>query len=61
MFQYVCMGIAIALHYFLLAMFCWMLIEGFHLYVMLVRVFNKHDNFKKYLAAGWGKSSIGSV
>lgn len=48
------MSIAIALHYFLTAMFCWMLLEGFHLYVLLVKVFKKGRNFGKYLLAGWG-------
>ncbi|XP_062586446.1 adhesion G protein-coupled receptor L4-like [Saccostrea cucullata] len=52
--KYACMSMAILLHYFLLSMFCWMLIEGFHLYVMLVQVFKANRNFKKYLAFGWG-------
>ncbi|XP_033744276.1 adhesion G protein-coupled receptor L1-like [Pecten maximus] len=52
--QYVCMSIAIALHYFLTAMFCWMLLEGFHLYVLLVKVFKRGRNFGKYLLVGWG-------
>ncbi|XP_060078526.1 adhesion G-protein coupled receptor G6-like [Ylistrum balloti] len=52
--RYVCMSIAIALHYFLTAMFCWMLLEGFHLYVLLVKVFKRGRNFSKYLLVGWG-------
>lgn len=53
-FQYVCMSMAILLHYFLLTMFSWMLVEGFHLYILLVQVFKTNRNFKKYLAFGWG-------
>ena len=53
-FQYVCMSMAILLHYFLLTMFSWMLVEGFHLYILLVQVFKTNRNFRKYLAFGWG-------
>lgn len=54
LFQYACMSMAILLHYFLLTMFSWMLVEGFHLYIMLVQVFKTNRNFRKYLAFGWG-------
>ena len=57
-FQSVCMAMAICLHYFLIAMFCWMLVEGVHLYLMLVRVFQSGSHMKKYMAIGWGKSTI---
>lgn len=52
--QYVCMTMAICLHYVLVAMFCWMLVEGIHLYVVLVKVFRSHSNMKKYITIGWG-------
>lgn len=52
--RYACMSMAILLHYFLLTMFSWMLVEGFHLYIMLVQVFKTNRNFRKYLAFGWG-------
>ena len=52
-----CVYIAIMLHYCLLATFSWMAIEGFHLYLLLVRVFNTYIN--RYLLKlgllGWGK------
>ncbi|VDM95826.1 unnamed protein product [Thelazia callipaeda] len=35
----ICGGIAVSLHYLFLAAFCWMLLEGYHLYFMLVQVF----------------------
>ncbi|XP_071126473.1 latrophilin-like protein LAT-2 [Mytilus edulis] len=52
--KYVCTAMAALLHYSLNSMFCWMLIEGFHLYVMLVKVFRRRANFKKYMLFGWG-------
>lgn len=35
-----CTGVAVLLHYFLLTTFCWMLVEGWHLYRTFIRVFN---------------------
>ncbi|RUS72976.1 hypothetical protein EGW08_019259 [Elysia chlorotica] len=35
-------------------MFCWMLVEGIHLYVVLVRVFKHGSHIRKYSALGWG-------
>lgn len=34
----ICRTIAVALHYMFLAAFCWMLLEGYQLYTMLVQV-----------------------
>ncbi|XP_034041412.1 adhesion G-protein coupled receptor G2 [Thalassophryne amazonica] len=52
----VCMVVAAALHYFLLCTFTWMAIEGLHLYLLLIKVFNTY--YKHYIvklsAAGWG-------
>ncbi|KAK7913192.1 hypothetical protein WMY93_013403 [Mugilogobius chulae] len=51
-----CFYLAIALHFSLLTSFCWMGIEGFHLYLLLVKVFNIY--IKNYLLKacilGWG-------
>ena len=49
-----CRTITILMHYSLTAMFCWMLVEGIHLYVVLVRVFKLGSHIKKYSAVGWG-------
>lgn len=35
----VCRGIAIALHYFLLSAFCWMLVEGYNIHESFTAVF----------------------
>uniref|UniRef100_A0A7I4Y1W5 Latrophilin-like protein 2 n=2 Tax=Haemonchus contortus TaxID=6289 RepID=A0A7I4Y1W5_HAECO len=34
-----CAVVAVLLHYFFLAAFCWMLLEGYQLYLMLIQVF----------------------
>lgn len=56
----VCQGLGLLLHYTLLATFSWMAIEGFHLYLLLVRVFNIY--IKRYLLKlclfGWGVPAV---
>ncbi|XP_035273576.1 adhesion G protein-coupled receptor G3-like [Anguilla anguilla] len=51
-----CQALGLLLHYALLATFTWMAIESFHLYMLLVRVFNIY--VAKYLLklglVGWG-------
>ncbi|XP_067905945.1 adhesion G protein-coupled receptor G3-like isoform X2 [Heterodontus francisci] len=42
-----CVVLAISLHYFVLSLFGWMGIEGFHLYLLIVKVFN--TDIKWYL------------
>ncbi|XP_064193415.1 adhesion G-protein coupled receptor G5-like isoform X3 [Anguilla rostrata] len=55
-----CQALGLLLHYALLATFTWMAIESFHLYMLLVRVFNIY--VAKYLLklglVGWGEFSI---
>uniref|UniRef100_A0A915AR09 Uncharacterized protein n=2 Tax=Parascaris TaxID=6254 RepID=A0A915AR09_PARUN len=48
----VCSAIAVILHYFFLASFCWMLLEGYQLYLMLIQVFEP-DNVKILLYFLW--------
>ncbi|XP_029904310.1 adhesion G-protein coupled receptor G5-like [Myripristis murdjan] len=51
-----CIYMALLLHYSLLATFSWMSLEGFHLYLLLVRVYNIY--VRRYLLKlcllGWG-------
>ncbi|XP_016403323.1 adhesion G protein-coupled receptor G3-like [Sinocyclocheilus rhinocerous] len=53
----VCQALGLFLHWCLLATFTWTAIEGFHLYLLLVRVFNIY--IKRYLLklslVGWGE------
>ncbi|XP_072023702.1 adhesion G protein-coupled receptor L2-like isoform X3 [Amphiura filiformis] len=44
----VCTAVALMLHYFFLAAFCWMCLEGIQLYVMLVEVFEAESSRRKY-------------
>ncbi|XP_062327963.1 adhesion G-protein coupled receptor G5-like isoform X2 [Osmerus eperlanus] len=56
----VCEALGLLLHYSLLATFSWMAIEGFHLYLLLVRVFNIY--IRRYLLklclVGWGVPTV---
>ncbi|XP_072492822.1 adhesion G-protein coupled receptor G5 isoform X2 [Notamacropus eugenii] len=51
-----CVAIAALLHYALLSCFTWMAIEGFNLYLLLVRVYNIYIQryILKLSALGWG-------
>ncbi|XP_026234268.1 adhesion G-protein coupled receptor G1-like isoform X2 [Anabas testudineus] len=55
-----CLYMALALHYSLLATFSWMALEGVHLYILLVRVFNIY--IRRYLlklsVVGWGIPAV---
>ena len=53
--QEVCSVFACGLHYLFLASFCWMTIEGHHLYRMVVRVFDSGMDFRRwYMLWGYG-------
>ncbi|KAL1286040.1 Latrophilin-like protein [Trichinella pseudospiralis] len=43
--EILCRSVAAFLHFFFLAAFCWMLAEGYQLYVMLVKVFDDKNNW----------------
>jgi len=57
--DWVCRGLGLFLHWSLLATFSWMALEGFHLYLLLVQVFNIY--VRRYLLklslVGWGEWS----
>lgn len=54
---WVCPGLGLVLHWSLLATFSWMALEGFHIYLLLIRVFNIY--IRRYLLkvslVGWGE------
>lgn len=55
----ICKIIAAFLHYFFLTAFTWMLVEGFHLYLKVVQVFNiENVKILYYYTFGWGFSII---
>ncbi|KAM9366231.1 adhesion G protein-coupled receptor G3-like, partial [Symphorus nematophorus] len=58
--DWVCRGLGLFLHWSLLATFSWAALEGFHLYLLLVRVFNIY--VRRYLLklslVGWGLPTL---
>lgn len=54
-----CVAVASALHYFLLASFTWMGLEAVHMYFALVKVFNVYvpSYILKFCVVGWGEWS----
>ena len=53
--QGACVTIAALVQYFLMAAFCWMLIEGIYLYLFVVKVYNVSSKMKICHGASWGK------
>ncbi|CAH3016664.1 unnamed protein product, partial [Porites evermanni] len=55
-----CTVVAVFLHYFLLALFSWMLCEGVLLYVLLVKVFGggAEEKIKFFYIFGWGFPAV---
>nr|XP_009664965.1 PREDICTED: probable G-protein coupled receptor 133 isoform X2 [Struthio camelus australis] len=50
-----CKVLAILLHFFFLSAFAWMLVEGFHLYSMVIKVFGSEESkHLYYYGIGWG-------
>ncbi|XP_024901263.1 adhesion G-protein coupled receptor D1 [Pteropus alecto] len=50
-----CQVLAMLVHYFFLSTFAWMLVEGLHLYSMVVKVFGSEDSkHLYYYGIGWG-------
>ncbi|XP_042343380.1 adhesion G-protein coupled receptor G1-like [Plectropomus leopardus] len=61
--DWVCQGLGLLLHWSLQATFSWTALEGFHLYLLLVRVFNIY--VRRYLLklslVGWGLPTMIAV
>lgn len=57
---WICRGLGLLLHWSLLATFMWLAVEGFHLYLLLVKVFNIY--IKKYVLklslVAWGEKFV---
>jgi len=54
----VCVAVAALLQYFLMAAFCWMLVEGIYLYLFVVKVYNIVDKMRVYQAISWGLPAV---
>ena len=58
MWQTGCAVVAGMLHYFYLAAFCWMCLEGVQLFRMVVLVFNTTLRPRYMMAAGYGVPAL---
>ena len=56
--QAVCIAVAALMQYFLMAAFCWMLVEGIYLYLLVVKVYNINTKMHMYHVISWGISVI---
>ena len=59
-FQGLCPVVAGALHYLFLTVFCWMLVEGLHIYVSLTKVFeiDKSSRLLCYYIFAYGAPAL---
>jgi hypothetical protein len=49
----------VTMHYFFLAVFCWMLCQGILIYLMLVVVFDSGKSYsRRFFALGWGLPAV---
>ncbi|XP_067862295.1 adhesion G-protein coupled receptor D1 isoform X2 [Heptranchias perlo] len=54
-----CKALAILLHFFFLSAFSWMLVEGLHLYSMVIKVFGSEESKHfYYYGIGWGSPLV---
>ncbi|XP_076613269.1 adhesion G-protein coupled receptor G6 isoform X1 [Chaetodon auriga] len=58
--DWLCLSVAIFLHYFLLTSFTWMGLESIHMYIALVKVFNTYIRryILKFCIVGWGLPAV---
>ena len=50
-----CVAVAALMQYFLMASFCWMLVEGIYIYFFVVKVYNITDKMHRYHCFCWGE------
>ncbi|XP_034999562.2 adhesion G-protein coupled receptor G6 isoform X1 [Hippoglossus stenolepis] len=58
--RWLCLSVAVFLHYFLLTSFTWMGLESVHMYIALVKVFNTYIRryILKFCIVGWGLPAL---
>ena len=52
--QTICITSAVLTQYFLMAAFCWMLVEGLYFYLFIVKVYNISNRLIMYHVMAWG-------
>ena len=50
-----CVAVAALMQYFLMASFCWMLVEGIYIYLFVVKVYNITNKMHRYHGFCWGE------
>ncbi|XP_067047106.1 adhesion G protein-coupled receptor L4-like isoform X3 [Acropora muricata] len=53
-----CVAVAAMVQYFLMAAFCWMLVEGVYLYLFVVKVYNVSDKLKICHGVSWSVPAV---
>lgn len=53
-----CIVVAALVQYFLMAAFCWMLVEGIHLYLFVVKVYNVGNKLRICHGMSWGLPAL---
>nr|XP_058959514.1 adhesion G protein-coupled receptor L4-like [Pocillopora verrucosa] len=56
--QAACVAVAALMQYFLMASFCWMLVEGIYIYLFVIKVYNITDKMHRYHGFCWGLPAI---
>ena len=56
--QAACVAVAALMQYFLMASFCWMLVEGIYIYLFVVKVYNITDKMYRYHGFCWGEEYV---
>ena len=52
--QAICITVAVLTQYFVMAAFCWMLVEGIYFYLLIVKVHNISNRLIVYHFMAWG-------
>ncbi|XP_066023223.1 adhesion G protein-coupled receptor L4-like [Pocillopora verrucosa] len=53
-----CVTIAALMQYFLMAAFCWMLVEGAYIYLFVIKVYNVNDKICRFHGLCWGLPAV---
>ncbi|KAL9951189.1 hypothetical protein ACROYT_G043809 [Oculina patagonica] len=56
--QVACVTAAALVQYFLMTAFCWMLVEGIYLYLLVVKVYNINNKIAIYHVVSWGIPAV---
>lgn len=53
-----CVTLAALMQYFLMVAFCWKLVEGIYLYLLVVKVYNINNKMTMYYVMSWGFPAV---